>query len=192
MGLAGLAACGDDDGGGGDGGGAAVTSSTTSGETAPEPLAVGDLEAPEAGAVRLALGADLDITMDVAVCTLDLDAQPDGQVPATLVSIEAAGATDAGVPVAVDVKRFRSAGAATTITDTITVLEGTEEVPVRVLVAQRFEVGGLVTDGRDPDARDPLLRITQGTVVARGVFAPPGAFAGEPGAVEGALTATCD
>lgn len=182
---AGMAACSSEDGG------STASTTTTAAAVAAEPLATTDLGSPVAGTARVVLGSSLDVTLEIAECRLDLDAQPAGQVPAELVGIEATGATADGTPVLLDVKRFRSAGAATTITDTVTVLEGTEESPVRVVVAQRFEVGGQVTDGRDPDADDPLLRVTQAAITATGVFAPPGAFAGDAGAVEGAVAIAC-
>lgn len=175
----------------GDEGDSSGSTTTSTAAVTAESLAVADLGTPTAGSARLVLGSSLDVTLDITACRLDLDAQPDGEVPAQLVGVQASGATVDGTPVLLDVKRFRSAGAATTITDTVTVLEGTEAEPVRVFVAQRFEVGGQVTDGRDPGADDPLLRITQAGITARGIFAPPGAFAGDAGAVDGALVIAC-
>lgn len=165
--------------------------STTGADTTPATLAAGSLDDPAAGAARVALASGLDVTLDVVACSVDLGAEPEGEVPAELVAVRAEGETTDGTPVLLDITRFRSEGAATTITDNVTVLEGSEDAPVSFVVAQRFEVGGQVTDGRDPDAREPLLRITGDVIRARGIFAPPGAFAGDPGAVEGAVAVAC-
>lgn len=189
--VAAVGACGDDGSGADSGDDAAAISTTTNASIDPAPLTVGELGSPTAGSALVAIGSDGPFTLEVTSCAIDLSAEPEAEVPSTLVAIQASGATADGTPLLLDVKRFRSAGAATTITDTVTLLEGTEEAPVRALVAQRFEVGGQVTDGRDPDADDPLLRIAGGVVSADGVFAPPGAFAGEPGAVIGAIAAAC-
>lgn len=189
--LAGAAGCaGDDD---------AETSSspsTTAGSTstsqAPvEPLAGEISRDPGAGQARIALGSSLDATLEITDCEHTPDAQPDGQVPAELLVVAASGTTTEAAPVRLDVRRFASEGAAATITDTVTVTVGDPENPDQALVAQRFEVDGAVTDPRDPDADDPLLRISEDRVEAAGVFAPPGAFADDLGLVEGIFVAVC-
>ena len=182
-----VAAC---TGGGDDASEAGDTDTTVTGG-APEPLAVDDVPVPAEGQARLALGGSLDLTLPVERCVLDLAAQPDGQIPSEQVTVVARGATPDGQPLMVDIRRFRSEGASPTITDTIRVVEGPEDAPVRVLEAQRFEVEGLVTDPRDPEADDPLLRVADRRIDARGVFAPPGSFADDGGLVEGAVSVTC-
>lgn len=157
----------------------------------PEPLSVVDLGELGPGEARIVLGASLDVTLVVETCAIDLGARPDGEVPAAQVRVRATGARPDGVPVTVDATRFRSQGAAPTITDTITVLVGTEATPERVVQAQRFEIDGQVTDPRDADADDPLLRIAGQRVEARGLFAPPGSFADDGGLVEAALAVAC-
>jgi hypothetical protein len=183
-----LGACTGD--GGDDRAGASSTTVPTPADTTPEPLAVGEIPAPGAGQARLVLGAILDVTLDLTACTRDLDARPDGEVPSEQVVIDATGDAD-GTPVALSVRRYRSQGASPTITDTIRVTQGPVDTPTAVHEAQRFEVDGLVTDPRDADADDPLLRITREGIEATALFAPPGAFADDGGLVEGALAITC-
>lgn len=179
----GLAACGDD--------AATTATTTTSAPSRVDALPTTDISEPGPGEAHVVLGTSLDITLVVETCTRDLGAQPDGQVPSEQVAIQASGARADGVPVLLDLKRFRSQGASPTITDTVTVLEGTEATPVRVLQAQRFEVDGQVTDPRDPEADDPLLRVTEQRIVARGLFAPPGSFAADGPLVEGSVSIAC-
>lgn len=164
---------------------------TTDEPAGVEALPSAEPEPPTDMEARVVLGAELDVALTVQACERNLGARPDGQVPAEQVAITATGARDDGTPVLLDVRRFVSAGAAPTITDTVTVLVGTEEAPERVLVAQRFEVGGLVTDLRDPDADDPLLRVGEQAVEARAVFAPPGAAAGDDGLADGIVLISC-
>lgn len=169
----------------------AADATTTVAPGVPEPLAVDGVTPATPGQVRVALGSFLDATLPVEECVLDLGAQPDGQVPSQQVTVVARGESDDGRALTVDIRRFRSEGASPTITDTIRVVLGPEDAPERVLEAQRFEVDGLVTDPRDPDADDPLLRVTDGRVDGAGVFAPPGSFADDGGLVQGAVSVAC-
>ena len=143
---------------------------------------------PDPGSGVLVLGRAEAVTLEVTACSIDPAAAPDGQVPAELLSLTASGTTADGVAVTLDVSRFRSLGASPTVTDTVTVVEGDPGQPDRALVAQRFEVAGQVTDLRDVDADDPLLRITGSSVEGGGVFAPPGETTGS---VEGRLRVVC-
>lgn len=185
-GLLGLAGCSGDDGPGDQ----AAASTTVPPANEVEPLA-GPVVAPPEGKARVALGSSFDLVLTVTTCRRDPAAVPVDEVPAERLSIVASGERSDGTEVVLDLRRFASAGAAPTITDTITLIEGPESSPDRVLVAQRFEVGGVVTDLRDPDADDPLLRVTERTVEASGVFAPPGGSIGNSGLVAGAVAATC-
>lgn len=169
----------------------ATDATTTAAPGVPEPLAVDDVTASASHQLRVALGSFLDATLPLEQCVLDLGAQPDGQIPSQQVTVVARGEAEDGQALTVDIRRFRSEGASPTITDTIRVVLGPEDAPQRVLEAQRFEVDGLVTDPRDPDADDPLLRVTDGRVDGTGVFAPPGAFADDGGLVEGAVSVAC-
>ena len=78
-----------------------------------------------------------------------------------------------------------------TITDTVRVVQGPADAPTSVLEAQRFEVDGLVTDPREPEASAPLLRITEAGIEATALFAVPGSFAEDGGLVEGAVSIAC-
>ena len=184
-----LAACGDD---GPDGGATDADQTTTS--TAVPPATLGPVidigTGPDAALVFL---ADVEgmIDLEITTCTIDLDAEPDGQVPAELLGVSAIGETDDGTTVNLDVRRFRSVGASPTITDTVTIVFGDPDAPERALVAQRFEVDGLVSDIRDPDARSPLLVVGPGGFEGRGLFAAPGADVEDGGAVEGVVRGTC-
>lgn len=181
-----LAGCGSDD----DAGSAASTTPTTS---APAPTLgpVPDIgTGPDAALLFL---ADVDgmIDLQITSCVVDLAAEPDGQVPAELLGVAAVGETEDGTTVNLDVRRFRSVGASPTITDTITIAFGDPDAPERALVAQRFEVDGLVSDIRDPDADAPLLVVGPGGFEGRGLFAAPGADVEDGGAVEGVVRGTC-
>lgn len=157
---------------------------------APEPLVDGAVDEPGPGRVALALGSTLRAELDVTTCTVD-PAAATGRGAVELVGIAASGVSEDGDPVELSVRRFRSEAAAVTITDTVTVAAGDPDAPALALQAQRFEVGGETTDPRDPAADEPLIRLGEGRVVVRGVFAPPGAFAGDAGLVEGELIAVC-
>lgn len=184
-----LAACGDDDP---DDTATAFYQTTTT--TAAPPATLGPVidigTGPDAALVFL---ADVDgmIDLEITECSIDLEAEPDGQMPAELLGVSATGETDDGTTVALDVRRFRSEGASPTITDTVTLAFGDPEAPERVLVAQRFEVDGLVSDIRDPDADSPLLVVGPGGFEGRGLFAAPGADVEDGGAVEGVVRGTC-
>lgn len=185
--AAGCSSSGDDDGVGASSG---ATSTEPVVVVGPEPLTA-TVDPPTDGMARVVMGAALDVTLEVETCERDPGATPDGEVPAERITVVARGASADGTPVVLDMRRFVSQGAAPTITDTVTVLEGTEDSPERVLQAQRFEVGGTVTDLRDPDADDSLVRVTDAAVTATGVYAPPGGVAGDAGLVEGAVAVTC-
>ena len=180
-----LGACG-----GGGGGGDATTTAPPAPDTSPEAAAVTALPPPPAGQARVVLGSALDATLDVETCTLALDARPDGEVPSEQVVVEASGEADSE-PVSLSVRRYRSPGASPTITDTIRVTRGPADAPTSVLEAQRFEVDGVVTDPRQPDADDPLLRIADDAITARARFAAPGSFAEDGGLVEGVVAVSC-
>lgn len=158
---------------------------------APPSVPTEPLPRPDPGRARVVLGATIDTTLAVEECDRDPGAVPDGQVPAEQLVVVARGTRPDGVPVELDVRRFQSAGAASTITDTITVVEGPADAPERVSVAQRFEVGGQVTDPRDPEADDPLLLVREESITAAGIFAPPGAFADDGDLIAGRITISC-
>ncbi len=131
------------------------------------------------------------LRLDVDTCVIDPDAQADGEVPAELLAASASGTTEGGTGVDVDVRRFRSVGASPTITDTVTIVFGDPDAPDRALVAQRFEVDGLVSDLRDPAADDPLLVVGPSGFEGRGLFGPPGGGIDAPELVEGAVRVAC-
>ncbi len=137
-------------------------------------------------------GQIAQLSLDVVTCAISPDATPDGEVPAELLAATIAGATEDGTELNVDVRRFRSQGASPTITDTITIVFGDPDAPDRALVAQRFEVDGVVSDLRDPGATDPLLVVGPGGFEGRGLFAPPGAGVDASEIVEGVVRAGCE
>lgn len=186
--LGGVAGCSGDDGPDSPDSG---PSTSTSPDTAVQPIGAAPA-VPEPGTLSLVIGTDLRAELTIDACTVDAGAEPTGEVPAELVAVRASGTTAGGAPVNLDLRRFRSQGASATITDTVTVVVGDPEEPDVALVAQRFEVDGVVTDPRDPDADDPLVRVREGQIEAGGVFAPPGAFADDGGLVEGGLVARCE
>ena len=186
-----LAGCTAGSGNGSDGPASSTSTSPDVSFEAPQPAVVDDLGAPEPGRARAVLGSVLDVELTVEGCRIDLGAMPDGQVPAERIRVQAAGKRSDGTPVTLEVLRLASAGASPTITDTVRVTEGASDAPDRVLEAQRFEVGGLVTDPRDPEADEPLLVTSGPNVDASGVFAPPGAFAADGGLVAGLVSISC-
>lgn len=181
--LVGLTACGSD----GDDTPTPTTASPSPGDGAPSQ----DLGTPADGAGRIVIGS-LDVELSMKTCERDDAALPEGTAPAELVGIRATGVDEDGTPVLVDVRRFRTAGEVPTITDTVTVIEGPEDAPDSVLQAQRYEVAGVVSDARDPEADAPLLRLRAGAVTGEGMFAPPGAFADDEGLVEGRFVLGCE
>jgi hypothetical protein len=192
--IAGVLAIAGCSGGDGAGPSASSTSSSTSPSLSfdePQPVVVAELDPPAAGRARVVLGSALDVELAVQRCRVDLGALPEGEVPAERVSVVATGEATDGTSVTLELLRLASAGAAATITDTVRVTEGPADAPTRVLEAQRFEVRGVVTDPRDPEASGPLLTASGPTVEASGVFAPPGAFAADGGLVAGLVAVTC-
>ncbi len=156
----------------------------------PEALAA-EPPPPATGEAVLALGGDDPLPLEVTACAVD-DRVPGGPEPLAQVAATAEGVDADGRPVVVEVRRFAQQAAALTITDTVDVVVGDPDDPDRALRAQRFELDGVVSDGRDPSATSPLLRVGRdGAVSARGVFAPPGAFAADGGLVEGAVVLAC-
>ena len=180
-----LAACSD-----GEDPSAATEDASAPPVTTPEALAVDDVEPPAEGWARVVVGTELDATLEITTCVRDLAAEPDGQVPSEQLVVEAHGLAD-GAPLTLDARRYRSHGASPTITDTVRIVHGPSDAPTSVLEAQRFELDGVVTDPRDPEADDPLFRIGAGRVEVRGIFAAPGAFASDGGLVEGLVSISC-
>lgn len=176
-----VGACGGD-------GAVSSTAITTTTQSIVEPAPEIPDFLPEPGTGVVVIGGGEAVTLEITDCTIDASAQPEGQVPAELVSATASGTTADGAELLVEVRRFRSLGASPTVTDTVTLVEGDPEAPDRALVAQRFEVDGLVTDLRDPDADDPLLRVSGPTIDGGGVFAAPGDTSGS---VEARLRVVC-
>ncbi|WP_436793593.1 hypothetical protein [Actinospongicola halichondriae] len=193
-----LTACGGADSGDGVDTSSAGPVVTGTGDVTPTPPStlggVPDIGAAEGAALVFlpdASGGVDQIGLDVVSCANTPDADADGEVPAELLGVTATGIDADGTEVGLDVRRFRSQGASPTITDTITIVFGDPEAPDRVLVAQRFEVDGLVSDLRDPTADDPLLVVGPGGFEGRGLFGPPGGGVDAPELVEGVARATC-
>lgn len=107
---------------------------------------------------------------------------------ATLLRVTGAGTTANEVPFQVEVQRFAvDTDAAKTFTDTITYRD-----TARILQLQRFEVDGVVSDLRDPEAVSTLLRVRSDGVSAVGLAGPPGTGADiKEGMVGFALDASC-
>lgn len=197
--LVAVGGCGDDDAGPADDPSAepgTSEGSITAPSPAPEPLGVEPLaaarpEPPAPGRARLVLGGSVDAELDLTRCEIDDAAAPEGDEPVRQVAAEATGQRADGRALLLEVSRFVAPGDATTITDTVTVTEGPADRPARVLQAQRFEVDGLVSDGREPGATSPLLQVGDATVEGSARFAPPGNFADDGGLVEGAVALTC-
>ena len=173
-----LSACSGDDGGGDDGAGLGTTSSI-----AP-PVAPSVPEPSPAGTGVLLIG---ELTASFQVTACDLEVAPAGST-GELLRLEGSGSRANGIPFSVEVVRSASAEAEEAFTDLITYVD-----TARILQVQRSEIGGEVTDLRDPDARGTLLRVRPDGLSATGIGGPPGTSAPEgPGLVGVALDATCE
>ncbi len=148
--------------------------------TVPEPPTPGD---PGTGTVVIGGTAS---SFDLTACALQPDpAEP--EAARALLTVTGAGTTGRGEAFTVEVQRFATTlGEVTTYTDTITY-----EDPARILQAQRIEVGGQVTDLRDPSATAALLRPRADGVSGAGLAGAPGDDADDEGVVGLAVDATC-
>ena len=171
-----LAACsggGDDD----DGAGLGTTSSI-----AP-PVAPDVPAASPAGTGVVDIGG-INASFQVTGCQL----KPASTDATEFLHVTGNGTRGNGVPFSVDVVRSSSDEADETFTDLITYTDS-----ARILQVQRTEVGGEVSDLRDPGARSALLRVRPDGVAATGIAGPPGTSApAGPGLVGLALDATCE
>jgi hypothetical protein len=148
--------------------------------------AVPDVPAPSAaGAGTIVVGATTS-TFEVTGCRLDPDpAAP--EAARALVVATGAGTTSRGDPFTVELQRF-----ATTLDDVVTYTDTIAYTDAaRILQAQRIEVGGQVTDLRDPDASSSLLRPRADGVSGAGLAGPPGGSAADEGVVGLAVDLTC-
>ena len=146
----------------------------------PEPPAPGE---PGTGTIVVGSRAQ---PFEVTACRLEPDpAEP--EAARALLAVSGAGTTGRGDAFTVDVQRFATTlGEVTTYTDTVTY-----EDPARILQAQRIEVGGQVTDLRDPSATSALLRPRADGVSGAGLAGGPGDDADDEGVVGIAIDATC-
>ncbi|MFZ6004020.1 MAG: hypothetical protein ACOYXM_08815 [Actinomycetota bacterium] len=121
----------------------------------------------------------------VTACRLEPDpAEPAGA--RTLVTLEGAGTTGSGVAFTIELQRFATGTDVVTFTDTVTYSD-----TARILQAQRIEVGGQVTDLRDPKAATSLVRTRSDGVSAAGLASAPGDGPDDGGLIGLALTASC-
>jgi hypothetical protein len=172
-----LAACSGDDASD-DGAGLGTTSSI-----AP-PLAPSVPAESPAGTGVVLIG---ELAASFAVTACDLDVEPDGTT-GELLRLTGSGTRPNGVGFTVEVVRSASDEAAEAFTDLITYVD-----TARILQVQRSELGGEVSDLRDPDARGTLLRVRPDGLSATGIAGPPGTSAPKgPGLVGMALDATCE
>jgi len=135
----------------------------------------------EAGTAALAVGPRL-VRFALTGCTLKPYIDENG----VAVVIDITG--DDGRGGRLDVSRKTTAGGTSqpTTTDTISYTAGEA-----LLLAQRFEVGGIVRDVRDPTANGSLLSVDGVTVRGSGLFGGLGAVAGAADVVHGELLVTC-
>lgn len=157
----------------------------------PAPAAAGAPSVPavpaagEPGTGTVVIGGTAR-AFEVTGCALEPDpAEP--EAARALLAVTGAGTTGRGEPFTIELQRFATTlGDATTYTDTITY-----EDPARILQAQRIEVGGQVTDLRDPSASSALLRPRSDGISGAGLAGAPGDDADDEGVVGLALDATC-
>jgi hypothetical protein len=173
-----LAACS-----GGDGGDGSSDGSADSAPTAPSGIPT--VPAPSAAGQGAIVVGGTTSSFAVTSCRLEPDpAQPEGA--RALVELDGAGTTAAGVPFTVEVQRFATGTEVITYTDTVTYTDAG-----RILQAQRIEVGGQVSDLRDPKASSALLRLRSGGLSAAGRAGGPGDGPDDDGIIGIALDATC-
>lgn len=122
---------------------------------------------------------------EVTSCRLEPDpSEPEGA--RTLISVEGSGTTAAGVSFTVEVQRFSTGTDVQTFTDTVVYAD-----TGRILQVQRIEVGGEVTDLRDPEATSALVRVRADGVSLSGLASGPGEDQEDGGLIGLALDATC-
>lgn len=172
-------------------GGAIPTGPDDESAEGPIPVAQPPGDDPEAGTLSFSIGADGPFALELDECRLDLD---DGGNVSAAVRVVASGPDGRDRWVAIEATRFVTAGAATTVTDTVDyeLRDGPDGTVLQRLQAQRVEVAGVVDDPRDPDARGSLLRLDGDRVAMEGVFAAPGRFVDDGVLVDGAFVAACD
>lgn len=173
---------------------AGACSGSSDGEDAggPDPTAAGaeiarvpDIPAPSPPGTGVIVVGGTSSSFAVTTCRLEPDpAQP--PAARALIELDGAGTTGSGVPFTIEVQRFATGTDVVTYTDTITYADA-----ARILQAQRVEVGGQVTDLRDPRAATALLRTRDGGVSAAGLAGGPGGGADDDGLIGLALDATC-
>ena len=146
--------------------------------TAPPPL-----EPAPRGRGVLSIGG-IRRRFDVTRCrVMPAPEGPGAYAPFLLVGL---GRTPAGVAFRVEVQRYVSGDDPPTVTDLVNY-----EDSARILQSQRVDVGGVITDLRDPDADDRFLRLVDGRASGRGIAGPPGSREGDEGLVGIALAAAC-
>lgn len=121
----------------------------------------------------------------VTSCRLEPD-PTEPEAARALATLTGAGTTGSGVAFTIELQRFAAGSQVVTFTDTVTYADAG-----RILQAQRIEVGGQVTDLRDPDATTPLVRLRPGGVTAAGLASGPGEGSDDGGLIGLALDATC-
>lgn len=174
-----LTGCSSSDGSGGSPGGTGDPSPAASGSRIPSVP-----PASPAGRGAVVVGGTTS-SFAVTACRLEPDpAEPEGA--RSLLELDGAGTTSSGVPFTVKVQRFATGTAVVTYTDTVTYSDA-----ARILQAQRIEVGGQVTDLRDPDASSALLRLREGGLSAAGLAGGPGDGPDDEGIIGIALDASC-
>jgi hypothetical protein len=173
-----LAGCSGSDGDGG--------SSDRSDDTAPAlPSGVPAVPPPSSSGTGVVVIGGTTSSFAVTSCRLEPDpAEPEGA--RALVELDGAGTTGSGLPFTIEVQRFATGTQVITYTDTVTYADAG-----RILQAQRIEVGGQVSDLRDPKASSALLRLRGNGVSAAGRAGAPGDGPDDEGIIGIALDATC-
>jgi hypothetical protein len=159
-----------------------ATLGSTAAPTAPT---VPALPPPSAAGTGVVVVGGTTSSFAVTSCRLEPDpAEPEGA--RALVALTGAGTTGSGVAFTVELQRFATGTDVVTFTDTVAYTDAG-----RILQAQRIEVGGQVTDLRDPEATSALVRPRAGGVTAAGLAGAPGEGAEDEGVIGVALDATC-
>ena len=169
-----------------DSGGEAVDpGGTAPGSSEPAAVTAPPAPAPSPPGTGIVVVGGASHPFEVTECRLEPDpSEPEGA--RTLVAVTGAGTTERGVAFTVEVQRFATGTEVQTFTDTVVYADSG-----RILQAQRIEVGGQVTDLRDPGATSALLRVRSDGVSLSGVASGPGEDQEDGGLIGLALDATC-
>ena len=158
---------------------------TSGGSDRPASVSAPQPPPPSAAGTGVVVVGGTSSPFDITACALEAQpTEPEGA--RALVRVEGTGTTATGIGFTVEVQRFATGTDVQTFTDTAVYADSG-----RILQAQRIEVGGQVTDLRDPGATSALLRLRADGVSLSGLASGPGEDHDDGGLIGLAIDATC-